>query len=197
MRLDTPMTTQEIDEALDASSRKQFLEAIESDSEVADKVIREAQPLATSGLIRGISLSGVGTLTNALERDIVAKLGEARATAPVEAGAVIPMPSGIPGKVKIVFRPGMGAARAKLGLAKETEADHGLEAVTIHRRVADGRVIPRHVSVTIAENEAADVVRRNGAYLVGNVHKVLFRTPSLALALLLFSLLTKKARDKK
>lgn len=177
LALDVPVGSAEVDEALDASRRKDFLDAIKSDSATADRVIVSAAEKAESGIIKNVSMTPSAnvpelglpqeTLTNRLEKAIVKETAGARAKAAIPMGARLggtPIP----------------------------------EAVEIKRIPPHGRVKPEFVTVTVAGNKQYEVIKRVGRYYVRDTAtgKTLYSGENLAMMLLLFGLLTKKREAK-
>lgn len=166
-RLDTPISSEEADEALDRAKRKEFLKAIEKDSTIADQIIRDAAATAESGLIKNIHIGTAGeTLTVRVEREAVRILADARARAAVPIGTPV------------------------RGFGPTTE---GL----IFEPTPSGRKAPRFVSVTIAQGLRYRVLRRRGKYVLQTTGgRAIESGDNLALLLLLFALMEKKRRDE-
>lgn len=169
-RADVPVSPEEADAALDRAKRKEVLNAIAKDSEVADKLIIDASSAADSGVVSEISSTGIAigdggeSLTIRVEREITRRLAEARARAGVRAGTAVR---------------GMGPVD---------------EAIVFERE--GRRMRPSFVSVNVASGQGYQVLRRRGKYLVRTLGgKTIDNVDSLALALLLFALLEKKRRD--
>lgn len=168
-RLDVPISDAEALETLDKAKRDEFLDAIERDSGVADKVIEDAAAQAEGGIITRIPRISIGfegePLTIRIEREANRVLAERRAQAAIPAGRTVP------------------------GLGVTTEG-------MIYEPAAGGRLKPTFVSVVIAEGRSHRLLRRRGRYILQTLGgRAVDSGDNLALLLLLFALLEKKRRD--
>jgi hypothetical protein len=170
-RLDVPIDDAEALETLDNAKRKEFLQAIERDSSIADQVIADAAAQAESGLITRVPTRGITigidageSMTVKIEREANRVLAERRAKAAIPPGRRVP-----------------GLGETTEGLIYEPKA---------------GRKAPQFVSVVVAQGVGYRVIRRRGKYIVQTLGgRAVDNVDSLALALLLFALLEKRRRD--